>query len=460
MDTDLGFKFSGTNREVAELTSAILHAYYCRNDVGFIVSQFDDSFSWFGTGEGEYAIGADTVSAIFRQFAGQVPACNTSEEQYHVQEIAPGAYLCSGLLWIVTDPSTNTYLRVHQRITAAFRETPQGLACCHIHISNPSSEMQPGDRGFPTGMARQSYEYLQEQVALQRAKLEEQTAELRDIYNTVPCAIMRFSRTNGHYTLLAANHATADMTGVKQDNVQDIDWTRGFCSCVAEEYIPHMEAALRGLVEPGDSTSATYRLVQPSGRTVHVNSVNSLIATDGTTDIIQRIVFDVTERITLETALRQKSFEDELTGLYNRSKFRKRLEDGDYRETPHLGIAYFDVNGLKAMNDQHGHAAGDNLICQVARHIDGHFEGRTYRIGGDEFVVIDTELGQEAFESTVRTVLDEMAHNGISVAVGISWRGADKDIKAQFYEADKRMYEDKARYYRDEKHDRRADRHS
>ena len=53
-----------------------------------------------------------------------------------------------------------------------------------------------------------------------------------------------------------------------------------------------------------------------------------------------------------------------------------------------------------------------------------------------------------------------MAHNDISVAVGISWRGADKDIKAQFYEADKRMYEDKARYYRDEKHDRRADRHS
>ena len=60
----------------------------------------------------------------------------------------------------------------------------------------------------------------------------------------------------------------------------------------------------------------------------------------------------------------------------------------------------------------------------------------------------------------MRTVLDEMAHNGISIAVGISWRGADKDIKAQFYEADKRMYEDKARYYRDEKHDRRADRHS
>ena len=139
MDTDLGFKFSGTNREVAELTSAILHAYYCRNDVGFIVSQFDDSFSWFGTGEGEHAVGADTVSAIFRQFAGQVPACNISEEQYHVQEIAPGAYLCSGLLWIATDPSTNTYLRVHQRITAAFRETPQGLACCHIHISTPSS---------------------------------------------------------------------------------------------------------------------------------------------------------------------------------------------------------------------------------------------------------------------------------------------------------------------------------
>ena len=49
---------------VKELTSFMLHKYYCENDIEAIVEYFDDKMSWLGAGEGEYAVGTETVSEI------------------------------------------------------------------------------------------------------------------------------------------------------------------------------------------------------------------------------------------------------------------------------------------------------------------------------------------------------------------------------------------------------------
>lgn len=141
----------GTDAQAAmALTSHLMHKHYCENDVEGILAWFDDRFLWFDAGEGEYAAGTETVKAIFRQFAGKVPKCNISDEQYDAISIAPGVFLCTGRLWIATDPSTNVYLRVHQRVAMAYRTVEGELRCCHIHISNPYIEMMEGDVGFPT----------------------------------------------------------------------------------------------------------------------------------------------------------------------------------------------------------------------------------------------------------------------------------------------------------------------
>lgn len=70
------------------LTSHLMHKHYCENDVEGILAWFDDRFLWFGAGEEEYAAGTETVKAIFRQFAGKVPKCNISDEQYDAISIA------------------------------------------------------------------------------------------------------------------------------------------------------------------------------------------------------------------------------------------------------------------------------------------------------------------------------------------------------------------------------------
>ena len=117
-------------------------------------------------------------------------------------------------------------------------------------------------------------------------------------------------------------------------------------------------------------------------------------------------------------------------------------------------MACFDINGLKGTNAREGHSAGDLLIHRTAAHIRRVFDGKAYRTGGDEFVVIDAS--SDAFFKGVEAVREAMQKDGLHISAGASWRGGNCDIKEQFDEADRRMYEDKKRFYSDGRHDRRA----
>ena len=71
------------------------------------------------------------------------------DEEYDVICLAEHVYICTGKMWISTHPSTGMSLRVHQRITTVWKQSDEGFRCHHIHISNPYSEMEPSDVGFP-----------------------------------------------------------------------------------------------------------------------------------------------------------------------------------------------------------------------------------------------------------------------------------------------------------------------
>ena len=315
---------------VRELTSFLFHKHYCENDVEAIIGLFDDKLSWFGAGENEYSVGTETITGIFRQFKSMVPKCNIWDEEYDVIDISPDVYICSGRAWIATDPSTKIYLRVHQRITAVFHWVDDTPRCCHIHISNPYSEMTQEDVGFPAQVGQYTYEYLQKCIDEHKRKIEEQTKFLEKL-----------------------------------------------------------------------------------------------------------------------------SFEDSLTGLFNRNKFNLDVQKLEKEPLSRLGVAAIDLNGLKPINDRMGHSAGDSLIRSTANHIIGMFAGECYRIGGDEFAVIDTKLDEEAFRNAVAAAKENMEQDGISVSVGVSWRGADCSIKEQLDEADRQMYRAKAEFYSSRDHDRR-----
>ena len=105
---------------------------------------------------------------------------------------------------------------------------------------------------------------------------------------------------------------------------------------------------------------------------------------------------------------------DALTGLHNFRYFYDRLEEeiarAERRGTA-LAVAYFDIDGLKRVNDSHGHIAGDAVLRTLGSAIDSHVrtEDVPARYGGDEFAIVMPETAREEAEKVVgrlRGVLD------------------------------------------------------
>jgi len=140
---------------------------------------------------------------------------------------------------------------------------------------------------------------------------------------------------------------------------------------------------------------------------------------------------------------------DTLTGLPSGNKFRElTTEIGE--NALGVGILFFDVNDLKFYNDTMGHKAGDLLLQKAAEsllHISGQ-SSKAFRIGGDEFVMVLPNTGQEEINSILarwREKLEKLnqAGDGItcSMAVGHSIGTAEDNIGQVLERADKHMYE-------------------
>jgi GGDEF domain-containing protein len=102
---------------------------------------------------------------------------------------------------------------------------------------------------------------------------------------------------------------------------------------------------------------------------------------------------DVGARLRYERELRELALLDELTGLHNRRGFLTFAES-ELRRAQRLEhdalLVFADLDGLKAINDRHGHAAGDAALCGVARALRDVVgaQGLVARWSGDEFVAL------------------------------------------------------------------------
>ena len=144
---------------------------------------------------------------------------------------------------------------------------------------------------------------------------------------------------------------------------------------------------------------------------------------------------------------------DQLTGIYNRRNYEISL--ANINDTNEITVILFDVNGLKAANDKLGHVAGDELIKASAECIDGLFGkyGKTYRIGGDEFVAIVKDKNSvEGLLNKFEQILEVWKgkyNNKLSISYGYvqASEASDKTIYQLVDIADKRMYASKEKFY-------------
>ena len=117
------------------------------------------------------------------------------------------------------------------------------------------------------------------------------------------------------------------------------------------------------------------------------------------------VVMNEQKKRAMESRLRKLSFTDKLTGLGNRNNYIQMLEQLEKTPPANLGVVFIDLNGLKMINDQFGHAAGDKHIKNLADVFRKHFrEEDIYRIGGDEFVFLTQRIQEPIFREKIGTL--------------------------------------------------------
>ena len=123
---------------------------------------------------------------------------------------------------------------------------------------------------------------------------------------------------------------------------------------------------------------------------VHIAPVKD---SEGVTTHYVGVKLDITERKAAEEEIKRLAFFDPLTGLPNRRKLLDRLQYAitlNHRANSKFAIFMMDLDKFKAVNDSLGHAAGDELLKQVAARITEHLRDSDMvaRLGGDEFVLV------------------------------------------------------------------------
>jgi diguanylate cyclase (GGDEF)-like protein/PAS domain S-box-containing protein len=192
-------------------------------------------------------------------------------------------------------------------------------------------------------------------------------------------------------------------------------------------------------------------------RWVHV--LLSPLPAAGGEELLEGVMYDVTQRRAEELRARHQAEHDPLTGLRNRAGLLAELDRHipvALAGGPALSLLYLDLDGFKAVNDRHGHDAGDAVLREVASRLLSLLRrgGDTVaRLGGDEFVVLLPAMGQEPWltrfawrvvdalsEPIALPGVAEPARIGASVGVASLPRdAADRD--GLLRQADQAMYQ-------------------
>jgi diguanylate cyclase (GGDEF)-like protein len=163
----------------------------------------------------------------------------------------------------------------------------------------------------------------------------------------------------------------------------------------------------------------------------------------------------VSERKQVEKQLRHLAVSDPLTGIANYrhliAVLQAEILRSDRTERP-LTLLFLDMDGLKKVNDRHGHVVGNEALCRVARvlQLSSRAMDTPARFGGDEFALVLPEIDETAAWQAAHRISEQLARDGqtppVSVSLGVAVYPRDgRTAEALLDAADRTLYEVKNR---------------
>lgn len=167
------------------------------------------------------------------------------------------------------------------------------------------------------------------------------------------------------------------------------------------------------------------------GTLVHCEWFNSALTNaHGEVTSLMSLVEDVSARVAADSQLRRMALHDQLTGLHNRAALEERVALAlarARRSNAMVTLIFVDLDDFKAINDQHGHAAGDRVLTEVARRLSDCVRAAdtVARLGGDEFVILlepdDHADGPDAVVERIFSALGKPIDlGGVDAVIGAS----------------------------------------
>lgn len=168
----------------------------------------------------------------------------------------------------------------------------------------------------------------------------------------------------------------------------------------------------------------------------------------------RRLSREIKQRKKAEQQARHLALHDDLTGLPNRKLLMDRLEMACHRAKRGEGrpaVLFIDLDGFKKVNDNCGHSAGDELLCEVAKALNDQLRvsDTLARLGGDEFVVLlDSPMTQEQVHAVANKLIDTLSQLSccllsdmeVSASIGITQVQEDDDAGGVINRSDQAMY--------------------
>lgn len=232
------------------------------------------------------------------------------------------------------------------------------------------------------------------------------------------------------------NSYTFLMTDIRMPGIGGLELIR----TVKREYPSVCAIAMTGY-------SMEYKYVE----TINAGATDFVNKPFGIEEIEAKFKRGIIER-NIRQELNRLSITDSLTGLYNQRHFYDRLNEEiarAERQNHNLALILLDLDDFKHYNDNFGHLAGDDLLQRVGAVINRKMRQNVdsgYRYGGDEFAVMLIEADQavaEMMSNRIKSGILEDCH--ITASSGFAAFKQGLNPEALVGEADRRLYEDKAR---------------
>lgn len=263
------------------------------------------------------------------------------------------------------------------------------------------------------------------------------------IFDSLPDAVVVTDRTG---TILYANAALTRLLGHAVDDVVGRS---------VDRLVPAGARSRHAAQRDGFTRAPRVRAMGQALELFAEHADGTLLPVDiaiapvvGHPELFCAVVRDATARAAHHRELRRQAEHDPLTGLRNRrgieADVRDALEIAERRGTP-LTVMVIDLDDFKAINDEHGHRAGDEVLEAVARVLRGRLRTADIaaRVGGDEFLAVlpGTRYGEGlAVAEELRSAIVEATHGRASASFGVATFPDDRALDAVFEAADRALY--------------------